>query len=86
MPEQLIYITKYALTRGILTYPKDRNYSLSSDYVVVKDKNGLNGTSMYGGNDWHTTEEAAKKRAEQMRVDRIASLKKQVKTLETLKF
>lgn len=85
MSAQLIYVTKYALSKGILTYPKDHDGS-TTDYVVVKDKHGFNGVSLYDGNDWHTTMEAAIKQAEKMRVKKIASLKKQIKEFEALKF
>jgi len=38
------------------------------------------------GNDWHRTEEAAIKRAEEMRLKKIASVKKQLGKLEKMRF
>lgn len=79
-----IWVTKYALTVGIKVYkareePRD-------GHVVVHDRQGLNGWSMFFGKDWHTSEDAALKRAEQMREDKIASLKKQIEKLNELSF
>jgi hypothetical protein len=83
MKPETIFVTKYALTKGVMTYPKDHD---GDCFVVVKDKNGLNGTAIFHGKDWHLTMEAAQKRAEEMRIKKVASLKKQIKELENLKF
>lgn len=79
-----VWITKYALTAGIKVHkakeePRD-------GHVVVHDRSGLNGWSMFFGKEWHLSEEEAIKRAEQMRSDKIASLQKQIEKLNRLSF
>lgn len=80
-----VYITKYALTTGIshvlARVVKDTNGQM------IEVKMGLHIVYFHGeGKDWHRTEEGAVKRAEELRVKKIASLKKQIKKLESLKF
>ena len=81
-----IFVTKYALSEGaIREYEQDPDHVNDAKYMVVKDPKGLNGTSLFHGNDWHTTREEAIKRVEEMRRRKIASLKKQIKKLEQLR-
>lgn len=62
---------------------KKSEVRLDGRYVrIVGDKS----YQSFGPGQWHRTEAAAKVRAEQMRVERIASLKKQIKKLEGIKF
>lgn len=77
------YITKYALTSGIKEMPIRK---IDDGMVVVGDPHGLNGVSYFHGKDWHRGINAAKARAEQMRVKKIASLRKQIAALEKLEF
>lgn len=81
-----IYITKYALTRGII---KSKN-----DFGVIENDEQF-GKSCYGrlsgymsqgfyGNDFQMTEELALADAERRRVRKIESLKKQIAKLEKL--
>lgn len=73
------WITKYALTKGI---------------QEVEGKTDGDGYLSYGKYDynhafrkeWYRTREAAIKRAEEMRLKKIASLKKQLKKLEKMRF
>ena len=78
------WITKYALTSGI--------------HEVEGEVSDIGGGTMfcYGnvgyrhqtahGNDWHKTRAEAVKRAEEMRVKKIASMKKSIASLERLKW
>ena len=73
-----IWITKYALTDGILEQEGEK---LDDSTVRV----GL----LYlhrEGVDWHTSRESAIARAEVMRKKKIESLRKQIAKLEVLKF
>lgn len=80
-PNQIkIYITKYALTQGILE--KDAKI-VEPGMVVVND--GV-ASSYYHGDDWHETLDDAKERAEQMRRKKVESLKKQLARVEALTF
>jgi hypothetical protein len=77
-----IWITKYALTSGIF----EADAEIESNIAYVS-KN-LNGSFLqhYLNNDWHLTEEAAKKRAQEMKIKKISSLQKQIKKIEEIKF
>ena len=75
-----VWITKYALTSGIL-YKKATPCGNGRMIEVGR------GSYFHGeGRDWHRTLESAQKKAEVMRVKRIASLKKSIATLEALNF
>lgn len=73
-----LFITKYALTNGI----EEVEGTLDRGCASTHDRF----TRYFYGNDWHLTREKAITRAEQMRVSKIASLKKQITKLEGLKF
>ena len=77
-----IWNTKYALTKGILEHDvqerSDGMVRIHTDYSY---------TYLHGeGKDWHRTFESAQKRAEAMRVAKIASLRKSIKQLEAMRF
>lgn len=77
-----IYVTKYALTDGVLQregvltksggYSYRRNENCYSDYVYDKDV--------------HLTESSAVARAEEMRSAKLKSLEKQMKKVSAKKF
>lgn len=73
-----VYITKYALTQGILVKNADKTCSPR----MIR----CNKTEFYHGNDWHESWEEAVKRAEEMRDKKIVSLKKSLENMEYLKF
>ena len=76
-----VYVTKYALTEGILTMEAEPCHVVTM--IEVKPKG--NGFSQYFHNrEWHTDLEAAKARAEEMRQNKIKSVKKQLKRLEEM--
>ena len=76
-----VYITKYALSSGILLIDVDDR----GDGVVKDKSNSL--LFFHGeGNEWHRTFASAKPRAEEMRVAKIASLEKQLAKLRAMTF
>lgn len=78
-----IYITKHALTSGILEI--DGKISKSNP-EIVSDANNKYG--IYCGKDkaWTDSLEKAKEIAEEMRLKKIQSLKKKLKKLEGMTF
>ena len=77
-----VYITKYALTKGIF---KAKVKQLGDDTVEVQDS--FLPTYYHGnGREWCLTKEFAIKRAEEMRKKKLDSLKNQIQTLKNLDF
>lgn len=78
-----VYSTKYVLTAGIEKITGE----LSGNTFSYKQEESFWTTYLHGeGRDWHRTEESARKRAEEIRLKKIASLKKQIAKLELLTF
>lgn len=82
MEEKIItaFVTKYALTRGIVEISS--RLRVGSDLITTNEKYPQ---YLHKG-DWFSTEEEAKVDAENRRKKKIASLKKQIEKLEKLKF
>lgn len=82
---ETVFITKYALSGGIFEREVD---DFSGGDVLVKSAHGINGVTFYfgEGREWHRTREGAIKRAEEMRVKKIASLREQITKLEKMEF
>lgn len=82
-----VYITKYALTQGII---KLKGTRVCDDVkgVVIKVKSDKIGgfDTYYHGGEWHATFTSAKIFADKMRLKKILSLNKQIKKLKSLKF
>jgi hypothetical protein len=78
-----VFISKYALTTGILKINAEACFNVDPD--MIQDKTSQY-PSYYHKGDWHRTREEAVAKAEEMRIRKIASLKKNIKKLETLKF
>lgn len=74
-----VWITKYALTQGIIETEAER--SKNHEDMIDTGKFGY-----YHGSDWHTTEEDAIKKAEEMKIRKIISLEKQINKIKELKF
>jgi hypothetical protein len=79
-----VFITKYALTKGILEKEVER--TSISDRMVNEVGNGTRWRQSYHKPHWHETKEEAVKHAEEMRVNKIDSLKKQITKLEKKDF
>lgn len=75
-----VWITKYALTAGILAAEGELSERNAGTFIYKSKPREL--LNFVHGNDWHTTESAAFNRAEEMRQKKIASLKKQIKKLQ----
>lgn len=75
------WISKNALSRGIFTV-KVRQSTESPSLVVDDRRNWFHGE----GGEWHRDRAGAVKRAEEMRVAKIASLEKQIAKLEAMRF
>ena len=78
-----VYVTKFALTRGILE--KEVSISSTSKNMVVEIINEVY-PSYYHKPYWYENKDEAIKFAEEMRVRKIESLKKSILRLEKLKF
>jgi hypothetical protein len=74
-----VYITKYALTKGIMKKRAERKDKLI--HII-----GSNYSEYYYGNEWHFTLESAKLRAIEMRDKKIKSCQDTIANLEKLSF
>ena len=80
------WVTKYALTSGIQKVSGTARQTISNMLVYqAKTSSGMH-YSHARGNEWHRTPEAALARAEEMRKNKIASLKKSIAKLEVKTF
>jgi len=77
-----VYITKYALTKGIQEYEvpviDPNEYHVSINCITYHQ--------LVFKPDWHTDKEEALIQAELMRFKKISSLSKQIKKIRNLKF
>jgi hypothetical protein len=83
-PKITAYVTKYALTDGIIKVYAEHCVSVSDKMIAFPA--GAHSQNYIHGNDWHFTEGDALAKAEEMRQKKIASLKKQIARLEKLEF
>ena len=80
-----VWITKYAMTSGIEEI--EAIVSTTSDRLIVESNPGQFCRSFYPeGREWHRTRQKAVDCAEDMRVKKLASLRKQIARIEKLKF
>lgn len=82
-----IWNTKYALSSGITLH--DAEPSERTPILVLIRGNGKTTCDQYlhgEGKDWHRSKESAVVKAEEMRIKKIKSLKKQIIKLEQMKF
>lgn len=77
------WITRNALTSGIEKVEGEVCHDIASNMFHCAGK--CHSVNVHG-NDWHRTKEAAIKRAEEMRLKKISSLKKQLEKLEKIRF
>ena len=75
-----IYVTKYALTAGI----KEHEAEIDGSMATVRNPGFV--AQHFHGNDWHYGPRCASERAEEMRIAKIASLRKHIAKLEAVKF
>lgn len=79
-----VYITKYALTEGIIE-AEGEPYGLELEWVSASWDDGYKCGDFEQG-EWYDTKERAIQKAEEMRQNKIASLKKQIEKLERMRF
>lgn len=79
------WITKYALTKGIIEANVEDCFDVAPDMVDDIDR-AAGPTTYYHGNDWHRTQAAALDRAREMREAKIRSLHKQIAKLNAMWF
>jgi hypothetical protein len=79
-----VWITKYALTKGIFSV--DVEVIGEETQMVLTVGEAYSRSFHHEGDDWHRTSEGAVAKAEEMRLKKIASLKKQIAKLEKLSF
>jgi hypothetical protein len=77
-----VYVTQYALTKGIEEFEASQTKDFPQ-YVTVK-RHGWD--SYVHKPNWHTDRTEAVMQALAMRIDKIASLKKQLARLEAMTF
>lgn len=74
----MVWCTKKALTKGV---------EYLSGYIVNNSFYHKEYFGVFGeGKNWHRTKEGAIERAEQMRLNKIKALKKQIEKLEKISF
>lgn len=78
-----VWITKYALTSGIIETEAEE---CGDDMVRVHNNTFCDSYYHKEGREWHRTKESAVAKAEEMRKKKIASLQKQIKKLENTNF
>lgn len=78
-----VWITKYALTVGII---EADGALMSSDFVSILSCDLPLPTYWFYKGDWYSDKQSAIQKAEEMRREKIESLKKQIKKLEEMRF
>ena len=78
-----VWITKYALTKGIF---KREVIQIEGNTVYVVDEKAMNRRDLYFKNDWHLTGEDAIIVAEEKRIKKLANLNKQIKKISAINF
>ncbi|MFK5893165.1 MAG: hypothetical protein QM504_08100 [Pseudomonadota bacterium] len=83
-----VFITKYALTRGIIEYQGVLSvYDIINEPVVDVTSDDFNyGWQTFRGKEFHLTKEGAIEEAVKIRDRKIASVKKQLSKLEKMNF
>jgi hypothetical protein len=78
-----VWITKYALTQGIL----EKEVQIANTCSDLVNVVGESLETYYGKDrEWHLSKDGAINKAEKMRVSKINSLKEQIAKLERLDF
>jgi hypothetical protein len=76
-----IWITKYALSEGIIVIDDAEVSECQPSIAGVRSPGCYGMWVYYHGKDWHRTPEEAEARAEDIRIAKIESLKKQIAKL-----
>lgn len=78
-----VWVTKYALTEGIVTYDAE---DAVGGMIAIRTAGHMSQYFHGEGREWHRSLDGAISRAEEMRIAKIASLKKSLAKLEKLTF
>lgn len=83
----IFYITKYALTKGIIEIDTNtlREYSINDGMLTIRENN-IGFPTFYSAGEWYTDKSFAIADAEYRRTKKLESLKKQIKKLEKIEF
>ena len=85
-----VFITKYALTKGIQEEQAKRSAQSPTTMIEVNPtpENGYDFTEYFHGEgeEWHLTRKSASATAEKMRRSKINSLQKEIEKMEELNF
>lgn len=81
-----VYITKYALTKGILEYPGELYTSQSYTYWKCYSQTFPNAYETFMYKDGWLSKEDAIDAAEQQRIAKLKALNKQIEKISKLKF
>lgn len=82
----VVWITKYALTKGIYSLEVEKSHITDSDLVSYRTDSSMGCTEYFHKKDYSHTKEEAVKIAEEMRIRKLKSLDKQIKKISALKF
>lgn len=80
---ETIYVTKYALTTGIMEV---KAIKCTNPHVSDMYKKADSFSQYYHKGDYELTKEAAVVKAEEMRIKKLKSLDKQMKKISALRF
>ncbi|MBK9497354.1 MAG: hypothetical protein IPO08_23100 [Xanthomonadales bacterium] len=80
-----VWITTYALSRGVLEVDGAERAGSNLDYVVYRRFARDRWRTFAKPGDWHTEKESALARVEEMRTKKIAAIEKQLEKLKTMK-
>jgi len=81
------WISKYALTQGIFEIEAEKREGYEGAENYIKHKlNGMMVSYAIEGKEWHKTKEEAIIRANELRIKKVASMKKQIAKLEKMEF
>lgn len=83
-PGQTVYVTKYALTEGVI---ERQLICLDQDgWIQAKVPGAMNNWALYGRTNWAPTREEAAAQATAMRDRKIKSVEKQLAKLKAMTF
>lgn len=86
-PPFTAWITKYALTSGIMEVTVRQSETFPDFVDEEKAENGCFKRMFHGeGKEWHRTREAAVQRAEAMRKNKVVSLRRQLAKFQKMTF
>jgi len=77
------WISKYALTQGIFEIESNSD---PSEKLISHRLNGMTVSYYEEGKEWHKTKEEAIARAKDLKIKKIANMKKQIAKLEKMEF